>query len=198
MGGVGGIGGRGLTRSTLREVGGWWEALLKRWTFYCTGVEVIAKQRGEFEGVGSSSDREGGVVGCLFWCLFRSVFRWCFGTSFCTILVETCAIWEPFGRLFIDILEVFGVLLDATHSKVKIYISRFWRSQVSTCWLTVRLLFQVWISECGFNVFYSVFCYLGSPLGSLLSPFGHQRLGDFVTSLRIGEKVASWCQKSYF
>jgi len=55
----------------------------------------------------------------------------------------------------------------------------------------VRLRFQVWISGVCFNVFLCGFYDLGSPLGSLLAPFGHPFLGDLVTSFRIGEQIAS-------
>ena len=59
----------------------------------------------------------------------------------------------------------------------------------------LRPLFQVRISGCFFNGLYAVFCDLGSPLGSLLAPFGPPFLGELAISFRIGEKVASGVPK---
>ena len=92
-----------------------------------------------------------------------------------------------FGVTFCDFLGLCGVLLDATPSRAKTYIFRFWRSQVGTSSST----FPGLDSGCIFNGFYMVFCDLGSHLGSLLAPF----LGELVTFFGIGEKVASGVPK---
>ena len=59
----------------------------------------------------------------------------------------------------------------------------------------LRPLFQVRISGCVFNGFYAVFRDFGSPLGSLLAPFGPPFLGEFAMQCRMGEKVASGVAK---
>jgi len=96
---------------------------------------------------------------------------------------DFCAFWKTFWH----ILEVCGVLLDATHSQAKTYIFRFWRSQVATSSST----FPGPNSGCVCNGFYMVFCDLGRPLGSLLAPFGPPFLGELAIECRMGEKVAS-------
>ena len=58
-----------------------------------------------------------------------------------------------------------------------------------------RPLFQVRILGCVFIGFYTDICDLGSPLGSLLAPFGPPFLGELAIQFRIGEKVASGVAK---
>jgi len=59
----------------------------------------------------------------------------------------------------------------------------------------LRPLFQVRISGCVFNVFYTDLCDLGSLLGSLLAPFRPPFLGELAIRFRIGCKVASGVAK---
>ena len=49
-----------------------------------------------------------------------------------------------------------------------------------------------------FNVLLYGFCDLGSPLGSLLAPFGPLFFGELAIQFRIGEKVASGVAKESF
>ena len=58
-----------------------------------------------------------------------------------------------FGKTFSDILEVCGVLLDATHSQAKTNIFRFWRTPVGTYALT----FPGLDSGCVFDRFFCDF-----------------------------------------
>ena len=115
---------------------------------------------------------------CFYWLLERS---W----------LALGSLLRCFGRSFCNFLGLCGVLLDATPSRAKTYIFRFWRSQVGTSSST----FPGLDSGCVFNVFYVVFCDFGSHLGSLLAPFGPPFLGELATSFRIGEKVASGVPK---
>ena len=115
--------------------------------------------------------------------MFWSAFLRLFSRDGC----PSGAFWETFRHF----LEVCGLLLDATPSQAKTTIFRFWRSQVGTCSST----FPGPDSECVFNGFYAVFCDFGSPLGSLLAPFGPPFLGELAVRFRIGEKVASGVPK---
>jgi len=119
--------------------------------------------------------------------LFCLVFRWCLGASFCATLAEIGAILEPFGRLFVIFWRFVGFGWMPLPLKRKPIFSGFGGPMPAL----VSPLFQVRISGCVFNGLYADFCDFGSPLGSLLAPFGPQRLGESAIQFRIGEKVAS-------
>jgi len=100
-------------------------------------------------------------------------------------------IWEPFGRSFETFLRFAAFCWMPLTLKRKPIFPGFGGPRSAL----LRPLFQVRISVCVFNVFYAVFCDLGSPLGSLLAPFGPPFFGELAIQFRIGEKVASGVAK---
>ena len=75
-----------------------------------------------------------------------------------------CAFWETFCH----VLEICGVLLDATPSAAKTNIFRFGRARVGTFSSSLPGL----DSGCVFMRFYVIFFDFGSPLELLWAPLG--------------------------
>ena len=107
------------------------------------------------------------------------------------LFVDLGAIWESFGRLFVTFFWFVGFCWMALTLVRKPIFSGFGGPRSAL----LRPRFQVRIPGCVFNGFYTDFYDLGSPLGSLLAPFGPPFFGKFATRFRIGEKVASGVAK---
>jgi len=105
--------------------------------------------------------------------------------------VDLDAIWESFGRLFVAFGEFAGFCWMALPLMRKPIFSGFGGPRSAL----LRPHFQARIPGCVFNGFYTDFCDFGSPLGSLLAPFGPPFFGKLATRFRIGEKVASGVAK---